>query len=107
MARLPEDPTFELIEKAGGNVETSKEGHAVADGTVWVSGEIPRVSEFEGGLLGGVRWISTENEGKGGWIKEEVCTACFVVAHRQYQLAFHSISWKSAMLASTSQARVL
>ncbi|KZP32912.1 hypothetical protein FIBSPDRAFT_721887, partial [Athelia psychrophila] len=40
-------------------------------GTVWVSGEIPRITEFEGGLLGGVRWFETENGGKGGWKSEE------------------------------------
>lgn len=72
IARLPPDPTFELIEKAGGKVETSKEGHAVADCTVWVSGEIPRITDFETGLLGGTCWLESENDGKGGWVKEEV-----------------------------------
>jgi len=71
IARLPHDPTFELIEKAGAKLEISKEGHTVADGTVWVSGEIPRVTDFETGLLGGVRWFENENSGKGGWVKEE------------------------------------
>ncbi|KAF7966794.1 hypothetical protein HWV62_37001 [Athelia sp. TMB] len=67
IARLPADPTFDAIEKTGGIVATSREGHAIAGGTVWVSGEIPRTTEFEGGLLGGVRWLETENGGKGGW----------------------------------------
>jgi 7,8-dihydropterin-6-yl-methyl-4-(beta-D-ribofuranosyl)aminobenzene 5'-phosphate synthase len=71
-ARLPPDPTFELIEKAGAQVEKSKEGHTVADGTIWVSGEIPRVTSFEGGLPGGVRWFESENDGNGGWVKDEV-----------------------------------
>lgn len=71
MIRLPPDPTFELIEKAGAKVEASKEGHAVSNDTVWVSGEIPRVTEFETGMLGGVRWFESENNGKGGWVKEE------------------------------------
>lgn len=69
MARLPPDPTFELIESAGGKVEVDTEGHAVADDTVWVSGEIPRITDFEGGLLGGSRWIQSEDAGK--WINEE------------------------------------
>jgi len=55
--RLPNDPTFEEIEDLGGVVEKSSEGHAVAGGTVWVSGEIPRVTSFEVGLPGSFRWI--------------------------------------------------
>ncbi|KAL0072441.1 hypothetical protein AAF712_000204 [Marasmius tenuissimus] len=58
IARLREDPTFDGIEKAGGVVEKHPEGHLVADGTVWVSGEIPRVTDFEAdGLRGGMRWF--------------------------------------------------
>lgn len=68
---LPPDPTFELIEQAGGIVEKHSEGHAVAGGTVWVSGEIPRVTEFEAGMLGGMRW-EEEGTGPGKWVKEQV-----------------------------------
>ncbi|KAI0093388.1 metallo-beta-lactamase protein [Irpex rosettiformis] len=64
IARLPDDPTFEQIQELGGVVEKSSEGHVVADGTVYVSGEIPRVTGFEQGLLGAVRW-------KGEWVSEE------------------------------------
>ncbi|KAI0689972.1 beta-lactamase-like protein [Cytidiella melzeri] len=64
--RLPDDPTFEQIEALGGVVEKHAEGHFVADGTVYVSGEIPRVTEFEQGLLGAVRWKEGEN-----WVAEE------------------------------------
>ena len=71
VGRLPADPTFAQIEEAGGTVEKNAEGHAVAGGSVWVSGEIPRVTHFEGGLPSGVRWV--EREGKApGWVKEEV-----------------------------------
>ncbi|KDQ21879.1 hypothetical protein BOTBODRAFT_99598 [Botryobasidium botryosum FD-172 SS1] len=76
IARLPEDPTFAEIEAAGGVVEAhlgeaegadKHRGHAVAGGTVWVSGEIPRAIEFEGGLLSGVRWVeNTSGENKEG-----------------------------------------
>ncbi|OCH89009.1 hypothetical protein OBBRIDRAFT_43879 [Obba rivulosa] len=69
IGRLPADPTFEEIEAAGGIVETHREGHAVANGTVWVSGEIPRVTSFEAGLPGAVRWMNNEGEAK--WVKEE------------------------------------
>ncbi|KZT27538.1 hypothetical protein NEOLEDRAFT_1154925 [Neolentinus lepideus HHB14362 ss-1] len=68
IARLPVDPTFEEIESEGGTVELSDVGHVVADGTVFVSGEIPRITDFEGGLLGGMRWI--EEDGKGHWVAE-------------------------------------
>lgn len=74
IGRLPEDPTFELIEAAGGFVEKHAEGHAIADGTVYVSGVIPRVTPFEEGLPGGVRFV--EEDGKcGRWTSEPVCRA--------------------------------
>ncbi|KAF8070550.1 beta-lactamase-like protein [Lyophyllum atratum] len=67
---LPSDPTFELIEEAGGVVEKNSNGHAVAGDTVWVSGEIPRVTPFESGMMGGMRWY--DEPGKGGkWLKEQ------------------------------------
>ena len=82
---LPDDPTFERIEALGGVVERYAEGHAVAGGTVWVSGEIPRVTHFEGGLPSGVRWVEKEDGGQGEWVKEEVgaiCSCLFMnVAH--------------------------
>ncbi|KAF5380524.1 hypothetical protein D9615_004511 [Tricholomella constricta] len=65
---LPPDPTFELIEKAGGIVVKSSERHPVAGNTVWVSGEIPRVTPFETGMLGGMRWYE---EAGGKWLKEQ------------------------------------
>ena len=55
--RLPDDPTVEDVRAAGGRVEQHAEGHVVQDGTVFVSGEIPRVVPHEQGLLGGSRWI--------------------------------------------------
>ncbi|KAH9851472.1 beta-lactamase-like protein [Lenzites betulinus] len=69
VGRLPSDPTRADIEAAGGVVEEHAEGHAVAGGAVWVSGEIKRVTHFECGLPGAVRWV--EKEGKGGWESEE------------------------------------
>jgi 7,8-dihydropterin-6-yl-methyl-4-(beta-D-ribofuranosyl)aminobenzene 5'-phosphate synthase len=67
---LPADPTFELIKEAGGIVEMNRESHTVADNAIFVSGEIPRVTDFEGGIPGGMRWI--EGNGPGKWTKEEV-----------------------------------
>jgi 7,8-dihydropterin-6-yl-methyl-4-(beta-D-ribofuranosyl)aminobenzene 5'-phosphate synthase len=70
---LPPDPTFELIENlAGGVLEKHSEGHAVAGGTLWVSGEIPRVTEYETGLLGGMRWVQKGLNTAGEWANEQV-----------------------------------
>lgn len=65
--RLPEDPTFEGIEGAGGRAEKHAEGHVVQDGTVFVSGEIPRVVPYEQGLLGGSRWIEGQELEEPRW----------------------------------------
>ena len=79
-ARLPEDPTLAEIEALGGRVETNSEPHTVAEGTVFVSGEIPRVTKWEEGLLGGVRWVGTDDHrdavgterAEGKWVSEPV-----------------------------------
>ncbi|KAK0461194.1 uncharacterized protein EV420DRAFT_185457 [Desarmillaria tabescens] len=63
---LPPDPTFELIEEAGGLVEAHAEAHVVAGNTVYVSGEIPRITPFEQGILGGMRWKD------GQWTEEPI-----------------------------------
>ena len=72
IGRLPADPEFAQIAELGAVVEMHAEGHAVAGDTVWVSGEIPRVTHFEGGLPGAVRWVEPEGDEKGEWVKEEV-----------------------------------
>lgn len=77
IVRLPEDPSFEELEAAGARLELSREGHTVGNGTVWVSGEIPRVTEFEAGLLGGMRWYEDGigedgKKSKGEWRAEPV-----------------------------------
>jgi 7,8-dihydropterin-6-yl-methyl-4-(beta-D-ribofuranosyl)aminobenzene 5'-phosphate synthase len=76
LCALPFDPTFQAIEDAGGVVEKHSEGHAVAGGAVWVSGEIPRVTEFETGILGGLRWTQESTEEspkpKGEWVSDGV-----------------------------------
>ncbi|KAH7339866.1 beta-lactamase-like protein [Rhizoctonia solani] len=75
ICRLPEDPTHSDVLAAGGMVETHSEGHLVAGNSVWVSGEIPRVTSFETGLLGGVRWrefhSTASEETRSEWVPEE------------------------------------
>jgi 7,8-dihydropterin-6-yl-methyl-4-(beta-D-ribofuranosyl)aminobenzene 5'-phosphate synthase len=72
ICQLPRDPTFDEIEAHGGLVEKHAEGHAVAGGTVWVSSEIPRVTPFEAGLIGGMRFTSNEDGTAGSWSEESV-----------------------------------
>ncbi|KAG1716642.1 hypothetical protein ID866_520 [Astraeus odoratus] len=69
IGRLPADPTFELITEAGGIVEKHAEGHVVAGKAIYVSGEIPRVTPFEEGLPGGVRFVGEDGQ-PGKWISE-------------------------------------
>ena len=72
IGQLNPDPTFEAIANLGAVVETHAEGHAVAGDTVYVSGEIPRITPFEGGLLGAVRWKGDVKTKQGEWVPEEV-----------------------------------
>ena len=66
IARLPEDPTFEQITAAGGQVEKHGEAHTVNDGAIYISGEIPRVTEHEKGLIGGCQYVELA-DGKFEW----------------------------------------
>ncbi|THH32304.1 hypothetical protein EUX98_g1875 [Antrodiella citrinella] len=71
IGQLATDPRFEEIEQLAGVVEMHPEAHAVAQGTVYVSGEIPRVTPWEQGVLGAVRWFGDEGSKKGQWVSEE------------------------------------
>lgn len=64
---LEPDPTFEEIEGAGGKVRKSGEAHAICDDYFLVSGEIPRVTEYERGLRFGMRVDDREE----GWKPDE------------------------------------
>lgn len=50
------DPTFDEIMLAGGEVMKKDKPHVVLDGMFMVSGEIPRVTSYEKGVLRGIRW---------------------------------------------------
>jgi 7,8-dihydropterin-6-yl-methyl-4-(beta-D-ribofuranosyl)aminobenzene 5'-phosphate synthase len=49
---LPEEPTFESIDAAGGIVRKQADDHPLCDGLVFGSGAIDRVTEYEQGLVG-------------------------------------------------------
>lgn len=101
------DPTFKEIEEAGGVVEKHGEAHTVAGGTVWVSGEIPRVTEWETGIPGGSRWIDGEQGEKGRWISESVSNVrTHSIGYSADTILVPSTSWTSAMSLSMSRERV-
>ncbi|KAJ3052289.1 hypothetical protein HK097_006575 [Rhizophlyctis rosea] len=50
------DPTFDELEKAGGEVQKHAEPHTVSEDTFHITGEIPRVTEYETGLPQ-IRWM--------------------------------------------------
>lgn len=72
--RLPPDPTFDEIKKAGGIAEPHDEPHTVSNDHVWVSGEIERTAEWESGILFGIRWVDNK------WEPDEVglCRAAWL-----------------------------
>ena len=108
LCALPFDPTFQAIETAGGVVEKHAEGHAVAGGAIWVSGEIPRVTDFEFGILGGMRWTQKRAEespkSDGEWVSDQVFR---FLPYLLYRTETHlSRSWMRDTLLSTSQGKV-
>ncbi|KAI1139736.1 Metallo-hydrolase/oxidoreductase [Hypoxylon sp. FL0543] len=64
---LEPDPSFAEIEEAGATVFKSEEVHTALDDTFLISGCIPRLTSYEGGIRGGIRFTS---EGK--WEKDEL-----------------------------------
>ena len=52
MFLLPEEPTFEAIESAGGHIETHDQAHTLCNGFFFGSGEIERETPYEAGLAG-------------------------------------------------------
>jgi 7,8-dihydropterin-6-yl-methyl-4-(beta-D-ribofuranosyl)aminobenzene 5'-phosphate synthase len=52
MIMLPQEPTFEAMERAGGQVAKHDAPHALCGGFFHASGAIDRVTEYETGLVG-------------------------------------------------------
>ena len=69
VTQLPADPAFLDIEAPWAVIQAHAEAHTVASDAVWVSGEVPRVTDFEQGVQGGVRYFE---EGEVGWRPEAV-----------------------------------
>lgn len=65
---LEADPTVDEINSAGGKTVVLDEARTILDDAFLISGEIPRQTEYEGGIPGGVRYDPAEDE----WIKDEL-----------------------------------
>ncbi|KAK2850592.1 hypothetical protein FQN49_005515 [Arthroderma sp. PD_2] len=65
------DPTFKEMAAAGATVSKNAQAHDLAGGMFHVSGKIPRETEYETGLRGGMRLDEDEDEAKGRWRKDE------------------------------------
>lgn len=65
---LEADPTMDEIDSAGGNTAVLNETRTILDDAFLISGEIPRQTEYEGGIPGGVRYDPTKDE----WTKDEL-----------------------------------
>ncbi|KAF2666822.1 Metallo-hydrolase/oxidoreductase [Microthyrium microscopicum] len=63
---LEADPTFNEVEKAGGVVVKNAQGHTVLDNMFYISGEIPRVTEYEIGLRRAMRFVNEQDK----WIED-------------------------------------
>lgn len=59
---LEADPTFEEVEQAGGIVSTNDRPHTVAGDMFMISGEIPRVTDYEVGIKRGIRFSKATGE---------------------------------------------
>lgn len=67
---LEADPTFEEISGAGAVIEKSSDAHTILDDMFLVSGEIPRVTPYETGLKGAVRFDPETKD----WYSDEQIT---------------------------------
>lgn len=64
---LEADPSFDEVENAGGVVHKHDELHTVLDGFFLASGKIPRVTPYEVGIRGGMRFMKET----GAWVPDE------------------------------------
>lgn len=62
------DPTFEELTTAGASVVLKSEDHTILDGMFFISGEIPRVTNYETGLPNGIRLDLNSGE----WIDDKL-----------------------------------
>ncbi|KAM5345916.1 hypothetical protein ACJ41O_011777 [Fusarium nematophilum] len=59
---LEPDPTLDEIEGAGGKLENNEQPQTVLNDMFLISSEIPRLTEYEGGIRGGIRYEPESGE---------------------------------------------
>lgn len=64
---LEADPTIDAIEAAGASVLQESNVHSLLDGFFLSSGGIPRRTEYENGIRGGLRYVAATD----AWISDE------------------------------------
>ncbi|KAK4065693.1 Zn(2)-C6 fungal-type domain-containing protein [Trichoderma simmonsii] len=65
---LQADPTFAEIEAKGGELSLSSQPKTVLGNMFMISGSVPRQTDYEGGIPGGIRYMSS----KGAWEPDEL-----------------------------------
>lgn len=103
IASLEADPTFEEISGAGAVIEKSSEAHTILDDMFLVSGEIPRVTPYETGLKGAVRF---DPETKDWYSDEQITDERFLAVNLKGKSP-RSASIESVDIFIQSQERVL
>lgn len=82
---LQADPSFSEIEESGAIIDKNANAHSVLDDMFLISGEIPRVTNYETGIKNGIRF---EKE-KGTWEKDEdIMDERFLMCNLKGQCSF-------------------
>jgi 7,8-dihydropterin-6-yl-methyl-4-(beta-D-ribofuranosyl)aminobenzene 5'-phosphate synthase len=76
MLLLPQEPTFDIIAQAGGEVVTRDGPHAICGGFFFGSGAIDRVTAYETGLVGHHSWRGDVCEPDALIMDERFVAAC-------------------------------
>ena len=76
MLMLPQEPTFDDIEQAGGEIVSGDESHPLCGGLFFASGAIERVTDYETGLVGHHSFYGEDGEADPLIMDERFVAAC-------------------------------
>ena len=76
MFMLPQEPTFDDIEQAGGEIVSGDESHPLCGGFFFASGAIERVTDYETGLVGHHSFYGEDGEADPLIMDERFVAAC-------------------------------
>jgi 7,8-dihydropterin-6-yl-methyl-4-(beta-D-ribofuranosyl)aminobenzene 5'-phosphate synthase len=95
------DPSFSEIKAAGGVVDKQSEPHTVLDDMFLVSGEIPRITPYETGLRGGLRFEGST----GKWeVDETISDERFLMCNLKGE---NNLNQKKPLILISCKARAL